>query len=415
MNSESTCYTVTGSSYEECMNKIREKHGNYSPSILNKKESYNPGFFGIGKKYSVEIKYTLHNIEAYNNSLNNMKPNNNSESKDAKEKEKILALAREASLKSQQQQMTTIQKQLESVSKKLDIISSETETHSSIRRIEELLETNEFTPSYIRKMVDRIRTEFSLDELDDFDTVQNKVVEWIGEEIEIKPLTEITKRPSVLVLIGPTGVGKTTTVAKLAAMYRLNNENFFIRMITTDRVRIGAKEQLSIYGNIMDIPTTQAESAEDIKKIISMDSGKLDVILIDTTGLSPHDYVNIGKMRSILELPELHPDIYLTVSASTKASDIRAIMRNYEPFDYKAVIITKLDETNHIGNVLSVLSEKNKAVAFISSGQKIRKNLEQASVVRFLMKLADFKIDRESLEKKFSALPEDITGIQIYD
>lgn len=415
MSNESTCYTITGSNYEDCIKKLRAKHEDNSYQIIKRSDFYNPGFLGFGKKYSCEIKYTLRNMEAYNNSLNNMKPNQNSESKDAKEKEKILAIAREASIKSQQLQMSSIQKQLESVSKKLDIISSDADTHSSIRKIEELLELNEFTPSYIRNMVDRIRSEFSLDELDDFDAVQSRVVEWIGEGIEIKPLTEITKRPSVLVLVGPTGVGKTTTVAKLAAMYRLNNENFFIRMITTDRVRIGAKEQLSIYGNIMEIPTTQAESAEDIKKIISMDSGKLDVILIDTTGLSPHDYVNIGKMRSILELPGLHPDIYLTVSASTKASDIRAIMRNYEPFDYKAVIITKLDETNHIGNVLSVLAEKNKAVAFISSGQKIRKNLEQASVVRFLMKLADFKIDRESLEQKFSALPEDITGIQIYD
>ena len=314
-------------------------------------------------------------------------------------------------MKTQQSQMTIIQKQLDMLNKKLEGISTESDTPSTIRKIEDLLEANEFTASYIRKITERVRSEFSLDELEDFPAVQKRVVEWIGESIQIKSLSELDRKPTVLILVGPTGVGKTTTVAKIAAKFRLSDKNLFIRMVTIDRFRIAAQEQLSIYGEHMEIPTTAAESADDIQKLLAIDNGKLDLMLIDTIGLSPHDYESIGRMRKILDVNSLKPEVYLVVSASTKASDLRDIMRNYETFGYKAVIVTKYDETNHIGNVLSVLSEKDKPVAFISSGQIVPRNLEPASVVRFLMKLSDFNIDRDSLEKKFAALPDEYTAI----
>ena len=256
-------------------------------------------------------------------------------------------------------------------------------------------------------MTERLKGELSLDELENFDFVQQKVVEWIGEGISVDPEVELTRKPVVLVLVGPTGVGKTTTVAKMAAKYRLSDKNLFIRMVTIDRFRIAAQEQLSIYGEHMEIPTTAAETAEDIQKLLAIDGDKLDVMLIDTIGLSPHDYESIGRMRKILDVPGLRPEMYLAVSAATKTSDLRDIMRNYETFGYKSVIVTKYDETNHIGNVISILAEKNKPVSYISSGQIVPRNFESASVMRFLMKLTDFKIDRDSLEKRFAALPED--------
>ena len=233
------------------------------------------------------------------------------------------------------------------------------------------------------------------------------MIEWIGENITLFNQSELSKKPLVLILVGPTGVGKTTTVAKMAAKYRVDGKDSFIRMVSIDCFRIAAQEQLSIYGGHMDIPTTAAETAEDIERILQMDGNRLDVMLIDTIGLSPHDFEAIGKMRKILDINGLKPEVFLAVSASTKASDLRDIMDNYEIFGYKSVIITKFDETRHIGNVLSVLREKNKSVAFISLGQVVPRDFETASVLRFLMQLSDFKIDRKSLETKFSPLPGD--------
>ena len=408
--SKSNRLVEVGDNYRDCINKIRENYGD-DYQILNKREFIKMGFLGIGKKKQFEVLYTIKDISS--SYRKPVPPVNTTETPSslAIEKEKLLAVAKEATMKTQQSQMTIIQKQLDMLNKKLEGISTESDTPSTIRKIEDLLEANEFTASYIRKITERVRSEFSLDELEDFPSVQKRVVEWIGESIQIKSLSELDRKPTVLILVGPTGVGKTTTVAKIAAKFRLSDKNLFIRMVTIDRFRIAAQEQLSIYGEHMEIPTTAAESADDIQKLLAIDNGKLDLMLIDTIGLSPHDYESIGRMRKILDVNSLKPEVYLVVSASTKASDLRDIMRNYETFGYKAVIVTKYDETNHIGNVLSVLSEKDKPVAFISSGQIVPRNLEPASVVRFLMKLSDFNIDRDSLEKKFAALPDEYTAI----
>ena len=393
-----------GDTYEDCVFKIREKYGS-SYYIVDKREVLEGGFCGFGKKRKMRVEYTV-NLDSYHGNKSYGSGPTNSEDL-ASEKAKLIEVAKKVSLESQQNQMTNIQKTLENLSKKLDTLSTDSDLPPVIRKIEEMLENNEFTPSYIRKILDRLRSELSLDELENFEFVQNKVVEWIGESIQTEPLLNLENQPVILILVGPTGVGKTTTVAKIAARYRLFDKNLLVRMVTIDRFRIAATEQLAIYGGHMGINTTAAETAEDIQKLIALDNGRLGVMLIDTIGLSPHDYEGIGHTRKILDVPGLQPDVYLTVSASTKASDLRDIMRNYETFGYKSVIVTKFDETTHIGNVLSVLAEKNKPVAFISSGQTVPKNLESASVIRFLMKLTDFKIDRDSLEQKFSPLPED--------
>ena len=86
---------------------------------------------------------------------------------------------------------------------------------------------------------------------------------------------------------------------------------------------------------------------------------------------------------------------------------MRDIFRNYETFEYEGIIVTKFDETNHVGNILSILQEKRKPVAFISSGQVVPRDFEEASVLRFLTKLTDFKLDIDSLKRKFPSLSMD--------
>jgi flagellar biosynthesis protein FlhF len=109
----------------------------------------------------------------------------------------------------------------------------------------------------------------------------------------------------------------------------------------------------------------------------------------------------LGEMREVLDAAGSYSEIHLAVSATTKASDVEDILKTFEPFRYRAVILTKLDETLRLGNILSVLSSMGKPVSYIADGQSVPQDIERASVLRLLMNLEGFQCPRERLEKKF--------------
>jgi flagellar biosynthesis protein FlhF len=301
-----------------------------------------------------------------------------------------------------------ILKEVRNIKEKIDSVSvaASGEEHPSLTRLEEILYQNDFSPAYTRSMLDRVKKEFTLDSLDDFDAVQDKAVKWIGETIKIYKESKAPRSSRILVLVGPTGVGKTTTIAKLAAAYGVNGWNGppqNVRMITIDGYRIAARQQLEIYGEIMGIPVSYVNTNDELRKAIVRNSTEADLILVDTIGKSPRDAVKLGEMKQFLDACGSSAEVYLAVSASTKYSDIREILQQFAPFNYRSVVITKLDETIRIGNVISALSEQGKAASFITDGQSVDKHIHQASVVRFLINLEGFRIDRNEIEKKFAS------------
>ena len=416
--------TEIAPTYQEAVARIREQWGD-DYNITEKRQTTMPKFLGIGSKPAVEVTYTVIDTAPIRERMQEVhaRPARSpSTNPTQREKENILlqkiydAASRmntnpEEGLFSQND-LSALTKKIEELSSAISNLPTTKQTIPVITKIEKMLEENEFTPAYIRMISDRIRSEFSLDELNDEEKVQKQVVEWIGESVELYPHLELVRKPTVLILVGPTGVGKTTTIAKMAAKYRLGSMDLNLRMVSIDHFRIAAQEQLKIYGGHMDIPTNAASSAKDIADLIKLDGNKLDVMLIDTIGLSPHDYETIGKMRALLEIPGCKPNVFLAISASTKSSDLRDIFRNYETFEYEGVIVTKFDETNHVGNILSILHEKRKPVAYISSGQVVPRDFEEASVLRFLTKLTEFKLDIDSLEKKFPSLSTDTDEVE---
>lgn len=277
-------------------------------------------------------------------------------------------------------------------------------TNSSIKRIREILELNDFTHSYIKKIIVRIRGEFSIDALNDFEKIQQALVKWIGEQIKIYPPFRIAKKkPTIYTIIGPTGVGKTTTIAKLAAIYGLGNKKHHpaqVRMITIDNYRIAAKKQIETYADIMQIPVTFAETYNDLKKVLALYQD-MDLILIDTIGKSPSDFEKLGEMNRILRACGNSSETHLAISATTKASDVENILRQFEPFMYKSIVLTKLDETARIGNVLSVLAEQGKPVSYITDGQVVPQDIEEANALHLLMKIEGLRIDRDYIESIF--------------
>ncbi|MFW5814008.1 MAG: flagellar biosynthesis protein FlhF [Spirochaetota bacterium] len=276
------------------------------------------------------------------------------------------------------------------------------EEHPTIAEVRLLLEQNDFSPDYVRTMTDRMRRELSVEELSDRDGVHARVVEWIGQSIRIHE-PRSTGKPEILILVGPTGVGKTTTIAKLAAMYGLERSKKArdIRVLTIDNYRIGARQQIETYGQIMDIPVSFVESAEDMRKYLALYQDA-DMIFVDTIGKSPRDFRKLGEMNELLSMCGNRARVHLAISATTKTCDVAEIATQFEPFKYEAVVVTKMDETTRAGNIISVLSEREKPISFMTDGQRVPQDIERATRLRFLMNLEGFSVSRATLEKQFS-------------
>jgi flagellar biosynthesis protein FlhF len=409
--------------YTECLNKIRMKYGD-RVTILYHKNIRMGGFFGLFAKDGVEVTgFTSSNVIKSGNfqnfagsvpsgpvSLGPIAPSGPEPAASRKapldfeeEKKKILD---SVNPKGESSALQIVLKEVRTLKEQIaaNTAAAPPEEHSTLSRIEDILFLNDFSSTYSQTILDRIKREFSLDGLNDYNAVQDKVLEWIGESITIYKEEKFQRLPRIMVLVGPTGVGKTTTIAKLAAIYGIGNSGrrpVSVRMITIDAFRIGAKAQIEAYGNIMALPVSYVEDFDDLKKTIAQYSEGVDLILIDTIGKSPRDSVKLGEMKQLLDACGTQAELYLAVAATTKSSDLKEIVRQFEPFNYRSVIITKLDETIRVGNVISALSDLGKSVSYITDGQKVPSNIQKASVVRFLINLEGFQVNRAKIEERF--------------
>ncbi|MDR2097153.1 MAG: flagellar biosynthesis protein FlhF, partial [Spirochaetaceae bacterium] len=244
--------------------------------------------------------------------------------------------------------------------------------HESLEKLTRDLERNDFSPSFVNEILEYVRREFSLEELNDYNEIQQKVLAWLGGRIKIYDGAEPQKRPRIIVLVGPTGAGKTTTVCKLAASLKYpdnDDEKCSVSLITIDMYRIAAARQLGELAEVLNADFIAVCERDGLKKEIAMRSDSFDVILIDTIGRSPHDTVELEAMKNTLEVCGPDAEVYLTFMASAKYSNIVETMRRFELFGYRAVIVTKLDETKQLGNVISALAECSKPLAFVTDGQ----------------------------------------------
>ncbi len=176
----------------------------------------------------------------------------------------------------------------------------------------------------------------------------------------------------IVAFVGPTGVGKTTSIAKLAARLALQRKKKVL-LVTLDGYRIGAIEQLRSYAGLMGIPFRFVDQVSDLAQVIE-DNSRRDYILIDTAGRGPKDMKAMHALATFLKQSE-HIERHLVLSATTKQSDMRKIMDQFEICAPDHLLFTKLDETSTPGPILNELVRTRKSFSYYTDGQRVPDDL----------------------------------------
>jgi flagellar biosynthesis protein FlhF len=231
-----------------------------------------------------------------------------------------------------------------------------------------------------RELVERIRAEASGAEWADPLLAKARIARMIEADLRIAgPIAVTPGRRRLAALVGPTGVGKTTTIAKLAANYRLK-EKRRVGLITVDTYRIAAVEQLRTYAEIIDLPMQVVSTPREMREAVRQ-MGELDLILMDTAGRSPKDEVKIQELKAFLT--EAGADeVHLVLSAVASGRTLEQIAERFAAVGTTALVLTKLDEAPALGNVLPVLRSSKLPLSYLTNGQNVPDDIETADAHR---------------------------------
>ncbi len=177
----------------------------------------------------------------------------------------------------------------------------------------------------------------------------------------------------LIALVGPTGVGKTTTIAKIAARFRMRHGPDSLALITTDNFRIGAHEQLSNFARILGVPMRVASTQNDFQDALT-DFVDKRLVLIDTAGMSQRD-IRMTEQFKLLQDDKFEIDNYLVISATTENRAMREVIRTFQDVEPKGCILSKLDETDCPGSALSAIIEQQLPLGFVTDGQRVPEDL----------------------------------------
>lgn len=255
----------------------------------------------------------------------------------------------------------------------------ETEQESEMERFMKLLYNtmleNEVNEKYANQIIDEIGKLNKPNMPFDYAlaNVYQKMILKFGQTREILPAQ---KGPKVLFFLGPTGVGKTTTIAKIASRFKVEEQRK-VALLTADTYRIAAAEQLRTYAGILEVPFRVIYTAEEIKQAIS-DFKACDYILVDTAGHSCHNEEQKENMKTFVQSVDglAEKEVFLVLSATTKYRDLLEIADAYRSIAEYRLIFTKLDETTALGNLLNIRLHTESELSFVTCGQNVPDDIE---------------------------------------
>ncbi|MCF6353534.1 MAG: flagellar biosynthesis protein FlhF [Candidatus Polarisedimenticolaceae bacterium] len=226
-----------------------------------------------------------------------------------------------------------------------------------------------FSPDICREAVNQ------LDTVDNLEQAWRKLLYNLANALPVAD-EDMLEQGGAIAIVGPTGVGKTTTVAKLAARFCLRHGSRNVALITTDNFRIGAREQLNTYARILDVPVRSAGSVDELNSALNAFCDKR-LILIDTAGMSQRD-VQLNEQLSMLKAGNQPVRSFLALPATTQQQSLEQAIKAFSTVQLDACILTKMDEAASIGNILSAVIHSRLPVAFTTDGQKVPEDLQLA-------------------------------------
>ncbi len=245
-------------------------------------------------------------------------------------------------------------------------------THENLDKFRQILRSNDYSEDECGDYIAEITRLLRPHELDDVVCIEKTLGSLLKSKLVTTGPVRIGSRKKVLMFVGPTGVGKTTSLAKMGAIFALR-ENKKVAFVTIDTYRVAATEQLKKYAEIMNIPVHVVSDQKEFRSVLEKESA--DVVLVDTSGRSHRNEMKISEIKSYADQISYDSERILCVSATTKKTDLHSIFGAFDVMDCNSVLITKTDETSFIGNVVDVADKYNKPISYIANGQEVPNDL----------------------------------------
>ncbi len=351
----------TASTMALAMKKVEQDLGD-DAIIVSSKVVYSKGFLGMFKKKSIEV---IAGKEPVRKTTSVSIPEIDDSPKDA-------VLPNEHSEK--------INKELADLKSLVKTIQRQSVSYQYPDEYEEIiqrLEQQELNPELITAVGDEL---FQVKKNGNEKLAKEDYKELAKEEL-IKllqglPFGGLSYNKKYINVLGPTGVGKTTTIAKMAALAVLQKKKK-IGFITTDTYRIAAIEQLKIYANLLQSPVEIVYSKEDYEQaLVKFDS--LDIVFIDTAGRNYREAKYINDLRELINIED-NMENYLVLSLTAKEQDMTEIVDQFSEIPIEKFIFTKMDETISIGSMINLMVKYKKGLAYYTNGQEVPEDIEEAT------------------------------------
>ncbi|KIL47735.1 flagellar biosynthesis protein FlhF [Jeotgalibacillus campisalis] len=350
---------ITADSMQEAMNKVRQEFGN-DAVILNSKAIYTGGFLGLFKTKKIEVVAGIDELpeppsEAALPDVTQLEDAGDSYREDVYEIKKMLSRFQTQMSSSMHHYPPLIQEEL--------------------TRFKEL----DFEENWLLEQGNYI---FGIwKENGKYEDLHSHSLAFIKNKLNGLDFKGIDPDRKYINVIGPTGVGKTTTIAKMAAKLVVEKKKK-VAFITTDTYRIGAIEQLKTYAQLLNVPLEVVYNRSDFEQAV-LKFHNYDHIFIDTAGRNYKEKQYVDDLKEVLDFT-MNIQSFLVLSMTAKRGDMQAIVDQFNDIDINQFIFTKQDETTTPGAVIQVMAQNKKGTAYITTGQAVPEDITGASVESFI-------------------------------
>lgn len=369
-----------GKTEEEAIALAKKELGN-NVTILNVKNVKKKGLFSFLRKPLVEVNAALEEEPERPTLRNPIRPVNPQIIPEIKEPVKPSQTGNDKLIEEKLESLhTLIESQLAKENQNADVSFSEksNDNVAFMKLIYNTLIDNEVDEKYANELLDEVervkKQKAPIDAV--LSIIYQKMILMFGQPKTIEPAQNGAK---VLYFVGPTGVGKTTTIAKIASKLSVMDKKK-VALLTTDTYRIAAADQLRTYASILDTPFRVIYTCEEMVNAVN-DYKDVDYILVDSAG---HSHTNETQKNSMLQFvasidENIEKEVYLVVSATTKYRDLLSIADSYSQLNGYKLIFTKLDETTTLGNLFNLRLHTGADMSYVTCGQNVPNDIDEFS------------------------------------